>query len=589
MEPRQHTWKWLLLGLVAIVLALLAVLPRQLGNSEKLRDRVTEALSEWTGGKVTLNEPWSVRYFPPLSIRGGFTVDDTTRLPLVQSIAAKDIKISLSIPQLLLGRISIDGMRLNQAVITLKERTAPPVTPGEIVNLLAGSTVSALRLRNATIKSADGEDLVTKLYADLDASDGGGALSAFGSFEIRNETIRFVVDNGAFTVTETGLNTPFRLRLSGPITATLNGNASVAGRLQFDGTLQADIGEGRQFLKWTGIEVPDSQSLKGLSISGPAHWSGSTLTVNGGTYTLDGNAAVGLLAITMGERPRIEGTLDFERLVLDPYIGGTQPEAVTAPQGSLLDWVLLKYFDTDLRISAAQIATSSMELGRGGFTVNAKQGVVATEIGELELCGGQATGHLGLDLSKTKIKASLVGSLTDIGLDSCLKPLALTVPLKGVSTIKADVTTEGETADELLSGLTGDLKIKAQNGAVPVDFARLHAAGAPPEEGWSQKNFASFDTLDADCRLSAGHIWCQRFQMQTQRNLVSGAGDVDMRRQTLDWSLSVANIMAAQAETPSKISIRGPLAQPTIRRSDRPTFGEDAVQTGATDAPVSPR
>lgn len=77
--------------------------------------------------------------------------------------------------------------------------------------------------------------------------------------------------------------------------------------------------------------------------------------------------------------------------------------------------------------------------------------------------------------------------------------------------------------------------------------------------------------------------------MQTQHNLVSGAGDVDMGRQTLDWSLSVANLMAAQEETASKISIRGPLAQPTIRRSDRPTFGEDGVQTGSTGAPVSPR
>ncbi len=313
------------------------------------------------------------------------------------------------------------------------------------------------------------------------------------------------------------------------------------------------------------------------------------MTVDGGSFALDGNAAVGLLAITPGERPRIEGTLDFERLVLDPYVSGIKPETATAPHDSLLDWALLKYFDTDLRISAAQIATSSMELGRGGFTVNAKQGVVATEIGELELCGGQATGHLGLDLTKAKIKASLIGSLTDVALDSCLEPLALVIPIKGVSTIKTDITTEGETTDELVSGLTGDLKIKAQKGAVPVDLARLLAAGAPPKDGWSEKDLTPYDTLDADCRLSAGHIWCQRFQMQTQRNLISGAGDIDMKRQTLDWSLSVANLMAAQAETPSKISIRGPLAQPIIKRSDRPTFGEDAVQTGATGTPVLPR
>jgi AsmA protein len=295
----------------------------------------------------------------------------------------------------------------------------------------------------------------------------------------------------------------------------------------------------------------------------------------------------------MGERPRVEGTLDFERLVLDPYIGGSQDTA-PAPQGALLDWALLKYFDADLRVSAAQIATSSIELGRGGFTVNAKEGVVAAEIGELELCGGSASGRLGFDLSRARIKASLVGSLADVDIDPCLKPLALDIPLKGVGTLKTDVTTEGETIDEIVRSLSGDLKIKAQNGAVPVDFAQLLTASTPLEgDGWSQKNLTPFETLDADCRLSAGHIWCQRFKMQTQRGLVSGAGDVDMGRQTLDWSLSVASLMAplnaAQLETSPQVSIRGPLAQPMIRRADRPSLGEGSTQTRPSDAPVSPR
>jgi AsmA protein len=593
MKPHQLSWKWLLLGLVAFLLVGLAIVPRQIGDSQQLRERVTAALSEWTGGEVTLIEPWSVRYFPPLSIRGGFAVHDTTRLPLVQSITAKDIKISLNVGHLLLGRLSIDGMRLNRPVITLKGGTAPSASPSEIANLLAGTTVSAMRLRGATINSATGQDVATKLEASFDATDGGGALAAFGSFDLRDETVRFVIDSGALTETETGPSAPFRLRLSGPIAATFRGTASVAGTFQLDGTMQAEIGDGRRFLKWAGIPVPDSQSLRGLSVTGPAHWNGSTLTVDGGSFTLDGNSAVGLLAVTMGERPRVEGTLDFERLVLGPYIGGTQ-DTSPAPQGALLDWPLLKYFDADLRVSAAQIATSAIKLGRGSFTVNAKEGVVAAEIGEIELCGGSATGRLGFDLSQAKIKASLVGSLADVDIDPCLKPLALDIPLKGVGTLKTDVTTEGETIDEIVRSLSGDLKIKAQNGAVPVDFAQLLTASTPLEgDGWSQKNLTPFETLDADCRLSAGHIWCQRFKMQTQRGLVSGAGDVDMGRQTLDWSLSVASLMAplnaAQLETSPQVSIRGPLAQPMIRRADRPTLGEGSTQTSPSDAPVSPR
>jgi hypothetical protein len=54
----------------------------------------------------------------------------------------------------------------------------------------------------------------------------------------------------------------------------------------------------------------------------------------------------------------------------------------------------------DLRISAAAIDAGELKLGRGGFTVTAKQGAVAGEVGELELCGGSADGRLNVDLAQ---------------------------------------------------------------------------------------------------------------------------------------------------------------------------------------------
>jgi AsmA protein len=252
---------------------------------------------------------------------------------------------------------------------------------------------------------------------------------------------------------------------------------------------------------------------------------------------------------------------------------------------------LLKYFDTDLRISAAKVVTSPLELGRGGFTLTAKHSVVAAEIGELELCGGSATGRLALDLSQVKPKGSLVGNLADLNIDTCLQPLGLTAPVQGVGTFKANVTAEGDTVEDLVSTLAGDLKIRAENGTVPVDFGVFLTENDSLENGWSQKNPTPFETLLADCLFTAGHISCQRFKMQTPRGSVSGAGDVDMGRRTLDWSLSTARIKAplgaAKLTSSPRVSIYGPLAQPMIRRSDRPTL-EGSRQSPDT-APVSPR
>jgi AsmA protein len=604
MKPRQLPWKWLLLGLIAVLLVGLAILHREIGNSSQLADRVTQALSAWTGGEVRLTGPLTVRYFPDVSIKGGFELSNAARLPLVQSISTTEAKVSLDLAELLLGRVSVDALRLIKPEITLKTGAPQPTGPDQapqalIANLLTGAPVEVVRVREGTINlpTASGTEVITKFDARFDASSGSGTLSSFGSFVLRNEVVRFALDSGGPADTANGPTVPISLTLtSAPVTAKATGTASFANGLQLDADVQAEMGNARRFLQWAGIPLPEGRSLQGLSAAGMVHWKGSTLTFDDGSFTLDGNTAVGLLAITAGERPRIEGTLAFERLVLDPYLGDGKAEEPAAPDGSVFDGQLLKYFDADLRISAAEITAPAIKLGRGGFTITAKGGVLSSEIGELELCDGSASGRIALDISQDTPKATLTANLSDVVIDGCLQQLTLDVPLKGIGGLKADVSTEGRTFDELVKGLSGSLKVNAENGAVPVDFSHLLTSTTPLDgEGWSN-SVTLFDSLNADCRLAAGHIWCQMFNMQTRRGLISGAGDVDLPRQTLDWSLLIAShatpLKAASqlsTETEPRVSIRGSLSQPMIRRADRPTLGEESPQTSPAANQVSPR
>ncbi len=604
MKPRQIPWKWLLLGLIVLLLVGLAILPRQFGDSSQLASRVTDALSAWTGGEVKLTGPLRVHYFPDVSIKSGFELSNASRLPLVKTITASDAKISLDLTELLFGRIRVDALRLLKPEIALKEVPSLVMGPDQtlearVANLLSGAPVGVIRLRDGTIHmlTTSGTEAITKIDARFDASSGTGAMSSFGSFTLRNETVGFAFDCGAPSQTAGGLRIPVSLTLtSTPVTAKVTGTASFANGLQLDGDVQADMASARRFLRWAGIALPDGQSLQGLSAAGMAHWNGATLTFDDGSFTLDGNTAVGLLAVTPGIRPRVDGTLAFDRLALDPYIGGSRPAEPLAAQVALLDRALLKYFDADLRISAAEITAPAITLGRGGFTISAKQGLIASEVGELELCGGSAGGRIGIDLSQDVPKATFTASAFDVPVDGCLQPLALNVPFNGVGTLKAELTTEGRDYNELVKGLGGAIKVNARNGAVPVDFTRLLTVGAPLDgEGWSRNSVTLFDSLNADCRLAAGHIWCDMFNMQTRRGLISGSGDVDLAQQTLDWSLFVANhaapLKASQlsTETPPRISISGSLSQPMIRRADRPTLGGGSAQTSPATTQISPR
>jgi AsmA protein len=597
MKPRQLSWKWLLVGLVVLLLAGLAVLPRQIGASANLRDRVVAALSAWTGATVTLTEPLSVRYFPPLSLRGGFVLTNATKLPLVSSITAKDAKISLSVPDLLAGRIKIDALRLGRPKITLKEAGAPAMPPETartlVTDVLASAPVRTVRIGRGTVVAASGALLLNALDARLDASAGSGALSALGSFDFRGETVRFAIDSGRISETKGVQTAPVTLTVtSDSVAAKASGTARSGEGFALVGDMQVEMSSARRFLNRVGMPLPPGDSLQGLSASGPFYWNGTTLTFDDAALTLDGNAAVGLLAITTGARPRVEGTLAFEHLVLDPYLGGDAPAAVDGP---LFDWALLKYFDADLRISAGEISVLAMDLGHGGFTVTAKEGVISSEVGELELCGGQAAGRVGLDLSAPRTKASLAGSLSGVAVEPCLQPFGLGAPIRGVGSLKIDVSTGGHTKEELIRGLAGDLKIAAQNGAVPIDFPKLMRSTGVKVDGWNREGITPFDSLDADCRLSAGHIWCQSFKMQTGSDLVSGSGSVDVGQQTLDWDLLIANPVAQLSasqlvmEAPPRVTIRGPLTQPLIQRANHSTLGDGSTQSDTGNAPVSPR
>jgi AsmA protein len=602
MKPRQLPWKWLAFSLIVIALASIPILSRLLGDTSRISELVTAELSKWSGGKVEITGPISVRYFPDISVRGKFTLTGATRLPLVKSIVAKDAKISLDLVDMLRGRVTVNALKLVKPVITLDRGPASNATirtPRVLVaSLFASGSVQVVHLRGGRLIMPTGRrhEIVREIDAHFDASDGTGAVSSFGSFTWRAEKVRFVLESGALTQGADALTMPVSLKLtSTPITLKISGNASFGSDFQLEGDMHVQMGSGRRFLSWTGVSIPEGRSLSAVSADGAFRLIGTTLTFDNGAFAIDGNTAVGLLAVTLGgPRPELEGTLDFDRLVLDPYLGLSDFGETTARQvpirdRPLFEWALLKYFDADLRISAGAIDAHGLRLGPSAFTLTAKDGAFESEVGEVNLCEGSATGRIGADLKKATKHVSLTANFSDINVATCLEQLALPFPLAGVSSFKLELLSEGSKSDAFLRRLSGSLKVNARNGTVPLDLARLIGATLEPDgDGWSQDPVTEFDSLEADCRLGAGHMTCDTFTMRTPRGLVSGFGDIDLPRQAVDWNLSVGSPMnlarhsQGSDSAPPQVSIRGSLAQPTIRRADPETLGNG---TGSTSPP----
>jgi uncharacterized protein involved in outer membrane biogenesis len=603
MKPTQFPWKWLLLGLLAVLLSSIALFPFLVGDTSRFSDLVASELSRWTEGQVKFVGPVRVSFFPDVSVRGELRVWDSERLPQVQSIDVKNAKISLDLVDLLRGGVAIDSLRLLKPRIMLRDGTLP-VSPQaaeiEMSKLLADAPLRALHVRKGRITLGRNGSTIKDIYAHLNVSEDTGAVSGFGSLALRDTTVRYTVETGSPDMTAATESIPVRLDLDSKLVrAKISGNASYQTEFKLDGELEAEIDDLRKFLRWTGVRLPDGESLKTFTAAGTFHLSGPNLTFDDGTFTLDGNKAIGLLAIatTPAARPRFEGTLAFGRLVLDPYLGKSTPQTETGSpaKASLLDGALARYFDADLRISAAEIEARTLKLGRAGFTISAKDGIVSGEIGELKLCGGSADGRVSLDLEEATTPMDVVANLTDISLDSCLESFGVNLPVRGTGAVKAELSTSGGTLADFSHTVTGTLVLAVKDGSVPVDLSHLLAATTPLEEdGWSGDNGSQFTQLDANCRVIAGVIRCASVTMQTAQGSVSSGGTVDLSSQTLDWNLSVtddidgAKTSQLTEQDKTKVSIRGALLGPTIRRADSPTLGEGAPPSPSTGQQALP-
>ena len=541
------------------------------------------SFSEWTGGTVTLAEPLLVRYFPP-SLEGGLTVASATKLPSVQSIAAPSFRLTLSLPNLLLGNIKFNALRLDKPALTLKSKNSTESADaifGRLTAFLADAPLQTVRIRGGKVGPPQGAPLLSAVDVRLNTRGQSGAMETYGSFNFNGEPVTFSFDRGKFVEDDDKRSAPVAIKVtSAPLTARFSGTIHVADTLEGEGDLEAKLPDIRRFLGWTGVVLPKGDSLKDASASGRVHWAGGTLTFDDGTFDFDGNEAVGLLAITAGPRPRLDGTLAFEQLTLDPYLPDLKPET---PRKRLFDWVLLKHLDADLRLSAAKLSARGLELGQGGFTINAKNGKISNEVGALELCGGEAEGRLDLDLSAPRSEASLSGTLANVALTNCLQSLGLNVPVKGSGTLDADISTGGTTREELIRGLAGTIKVSAAEGSLPVDLAALLAKPDAEASGWSQNAGTDYSALDADCSISAGHLWCQSFHLVTDKGAITGAGGLDIAQQTLDWNFRMADPVAPAdppepvSKSQPRITMNGTLSVPQIARTTHP-----APQAGAS-------
>ena len=222
------------------------------------------------------------------------------------------------------------------------------------------------------------------------------------------------------------------------IQAKISGNASLANEFKLDGDIETEIDDLRKFLRWTGVGCLTARASRHsprrrVPLERPDVRRSTTAP-----SPIDGNKAIGLLAVTATRRDRGSKARSPSAAWCSTPISARAAArgSERAGEGAFARWRAARYFDADLRISAAEIEASARSSLAAAASPSRRRTVpFPARSASLNCAAALREGRVNVDLEATT-PIDAVANLTDISLDCCLEAFGVNLPLKGTARSK---------------------------------------------------------------------------------------------------------------------------------------------------------
>lgn len=346
--------------------------------------------------------------------------------------------------------------------------------------------------------------------------------------------------------------------------------------LRLNGTIDISSPRLREVALWIGMGAPRAGNLESMRLRGALDWTGGSMAFSQATLTLDGNEGVGAISVTRAAgRTAVEGTLAFKQLNLKPYIASTMVErtllapifAATRPPAiaSLLDSV-----DADLRVSCDTLVVPGIETGQGAIAITLKNGKLLADVAELAIEEGVFKGQLVVERAGKGPRYGLSGKLEGVEAGRLLQRGLGRNPLQGRADVTMNLTTAGDTSDELLAGLRGKGQIDMRaGGRFGLDLKALaQSAKRGDVRGWPAAGLAGtgLDGLSVRLDVQQGVVHATILHAKSGMNTYSGGGAIDLPVQSLDFALSIGSAdLALRPAGTDVLVLKGPWSAPVAR------------------------
>lgn len=547
---------WILGGLVALVVLAMLVVPMFI-DEQALIEMAQEQVRTSTGGELMIEGETELSLFPRFGLRlENTSLDLPARSDYDQQINAsiKELDVGLSLLPLLSGNVDVGTIVISGVTADITEPQALPPAP-EPQPIMSDREWEK---RGKQIRENKAQERQRQL-----AEDAAVVAVAIVAEAVRIEDITLILRtrDGSLSnqikidaLTLSGVNTSNELMaLEGVMTVLGDGSTQPLG-ITLDGGIRVASDFSKIQLNNLSAEVtgaltqPVTSTLNGEFLMKPAK---ADFKLDA---TLPGGDVTGQLVWSALESPEIKVNVSTARLDVDqiqpaaapagnasaptksaapsPSQAGQSPPPVPLPVGPLRD------LDLELRVTANQLIAAGQSITDAQVLMRVLDGIANIEYIRGVLHEGQLDTRIALNARRPIVEAEVEGGLKGVNMDLLLGSLGNQDAASGRIEMGWDLTTQGETSEDLVAALDGDVSAGGQDlviKKVSIQALVCSAVAAvnkiPPITGLPNNTPITDLSLAIDFDDGAGDI--EKLRFATPGVEMKGSGDVDLK--TLDF------------------------------------------------------
>ena len=509
---------WVLVALVLLVAAAVAIFAMTF-DPNRYKDDIERIAKERTGRTLQIKGPLEMAFYPSLGAKvAGVTLSE--RDPAQQFVALESAHASVALLPLLRGSVVVDRVRVTG-------------------------------LKAQVVKGKDGrfnfQDLVEQKADKPAAKPEPKTAEKGGEGRVNFDIAGIAVERAAVSYKdlnsgqEIALN-DFRLE-TGRIAENAQGKVDLSTALKRNTPpLDAKLAlNGSYALKADAVDLDFTAKLDESTIKGKA-------------------------AIARAAEAAYSFDLNIDRLNLDRYLASSEKKKEAPAQKSEpakkekeaksedapVDLSGLKGLNAKGRVEIGALQVQGLKLANLKTELRASGG--RAEIGphSANLYEGSIAGTLALDGNANRV--TLKETLQNIAVGPLLRDFAQQDRLEGRGNVTLDVNAAGKTVNALKAGLNGTAKVQLRDGAVKgVDIgailnkarSALGSQGAQASDGKDKTDFSEFS---ASFVIKNGVAHNQDLDVKAPLFRVTGAGNVDVGKSTIDYLAKAALVATTQGQ-----------------------------------------